>query len=430
MPLSSALFASVSGLDAMGTAISVVGDNIANVNTTGFKARRPEFADVLGQSIASVQGFSQIGAGTKISGVTPNFTQGTFETTNRPTDLAIEGRGFFILDSPQGRFYSRAGLFNFDRDGYLTNPEGQRVQGYTIDPLTQISTGTLADINVGNPLAPPSTTTTMDLSVNLDSNAPVIAGGFDTADPNNTSNFRSVVTIYDSLGNGHPATIFFTKTGTNAWAWNATLPVADTTTAPANATDTLVVQGSGTLTFDAQGALQAMTGSPVNYQVTGGAAANQAVVTNFGPVAGVGTGDPTTQFGTSSTTNSFSQDGYAAGSLQSIVIGRDGFITGQFTNGESLNLAQVALANFPNVQGLVAVGGNNLIASRFSGQPLVGEPQSGSFGAIRSSNLEQSNVDLASEFVRLIINQRAFQANTRTISTTNELLGNLIQLGQ
>lgn len=134
MGLSSALFTSVSGLDATGTAISVIGDNIANVNTTGFKASRPEFSDILGQSVSSVGGFSQIGAGTTISGVSSIFSQGTFETTARTTDLAIEGQGMFVLDGPQGRFFSRAGVFTFDRDGLLVNPAGLRVQGFEIDP--------------------------------------------------------------------------------------------------------------------------------------------------------------------------------------------------------------------------------------------------------------------------------------------------------
>ena len=208
------------------------------------------------------------------------------------------------------------------------------------------------------------------------------------------------------------------------------MPPGDTTIPPAAPTDNHVVQGSGTLTFDTDGVLQAVTGSPITFEFSGGATPSQQVNLSFGPIAGIGLGDPSSQYAGASATNSFTQDGFGAGQLQGIVIDRDGFITGQFSNGESTPLAQLALGNFPNVEGLVSVGNNNLAESRGSGQALIGQPQTGNLGAVRSSNLENSTVDLATEFVRLIINQRAFQANTRTISTTNELLANLVTLGQ
>jgi flagellar hook protein FlgE len=436
MPLSGALFSSVSGLDSTSTAISVIGDNIANVNTTGFKARRTEFADVLGQSISTAGGFSQIGAGAKVSDIRSLFTQGTFETTSRPTDVAIEGRGFFIADGPQGRVYTRAGIFNFDDNGFLVNPEGRFVQGYGIDPVTGLSNGLLGDIQIATALAPPRTTSTIDLSVNLFANDPIQAGGFDPADPA-TASHAVPIDVYDSLGNRHSMSVFFTKTGSNTWEWNAALAPADTTTAPANPTDPWVVQGAGTLTFDTSGTLTGSTGTSFAANFSGGAAAGQAFTLGF-----TNAGVPTTQFGGSSgtgastssasasQTNSFSQDGFAAGTLQSINIDQQGYLAGSFSNGETIPLAQLALANFPNLEGLQGIGNTNLIETRESGQPLIGQPQAGGLGSIRASSLEQSNVDLATEFVRLIINQRAFQANTRTISTTNELLGDLVQLGR
>ncbi len=429
MGLSSALFSSVSGLDATGTAISVIGDNIANVNTPGFKARRAEFGDVLGQSIAGVGSFSQLGAGTTLQSVRPIFSQGTIETTSRTTDLAIEGSGFFVLEGPRGRFYTRAGAFNFDLNGLMVNSQGLRVQGFAIDPVTGLSTGQLGDIQLSTTLSPPRASTDVQMSVNLDANAPVTAP-FDPANPFATSSHNTIMTLYDSLGNGHSVTYYFSKTGVNTWDWTAGVDPADTTIAPATPGDPVVVQGSGSLTFDSAGVLQSMTGSPVTFEFSGGAAPGQVVNVAFGPVAGVGPGDPTTQFATASTTNSFRQDGFAPGQLQSITIDLDGVITGQFSNAETIPLAQVGLGNFPNVEGLVAVGNNNLIESRNSGQALIGQARTGNLGAIRSSNLEQSNVDLATEFVKLIINQRAFQANTRTVSTTNELLANLVTLGQ
>jgi flagellar hook protein FlgE len=428
MPLSNALFSGVTGLDSTSTAISVIGDNIANVNTPGFKERRAEFADVLGQTISSVNGFSQIGAGSKTMRISQIFSQGTFETTSRPTDLAIEGKGFFILDGSQGRFYSRAGIFTFDRDGYLVNPQELRVQGYGIDTATGLSNGQLGDIQLPSTTAPPSPTSSLEMSVNLDSTSPN-TGPFSTVTPAQTSNFQSAVTVYDSLGTAHPMTIFFTRTG-GAWSWNATVPATSTTTAPV-AGASIVSMGSGAITFDSNGLLTAPA-APVNVNFTpsGGATSPQAIQLDFGPVAGGTAPVETTQFDADSTVNSFSQDGFASGTLQSVVVGRDGYITGLFSNGETINLAQVALASFPNVEGLVSVGDNNLVESRISGQALVGGPQTGSFGSVRASSLEQSNVDLAAQFVRLIINQRAFQANTRTIGVTNELLANLVNLGQ
>ncbi len=436
MPLSGALFASVTGLDAMSTAISVVGDNIANVNTTGYKTRRTEFADLLGQSISTSGGFSQIGAGAQVATVRSEFTQGTFENTNRETDIAIEGQGFFVLDGPTGRVYSRAGVFNFDSQGLLVNSNGQRVQGFAIDPVTGLSNGQIGDVNIGNASSPPRASTNITASLRLDPKAAVSPGGFDPSDRANTSEVSVTVDVYDSLGNQRPATIHFTKVAENAgppptndWEWSINLRPAHTTIPPVNPTDTDVEQASGTLTFDDTGTLTSLTGASFTLDFAGGAAPAQPVTLDLGPIAGVGTGGATTQNGASAV-NSFSQDGFAAGSLQGLIIDEAGFVSGLFSNGETIPISQLALANFANVEGMQRIGSNNLVETRASGQPLIGQPQTGSLGAIRSSTLELSNVDLATEFVRLIINQRAFQANTRTISTTNELLGDLVNLGR
>lgn len=440
MSLSGALFAGVGGLDALSTAISVVGDNIANVNTTGFKGRRTEFTDVLGQSLATAGGVSQTGAGSAVGRVSTIYSQGTFETTSRPTDLAIEGRGFFVLEGNLGRSYTRAGLFNFDRDSYLVNPGGSRVQGYGIDQLTGQSNGVLGDLQLNNAPLPPNPTANIGMSLNLDSSSVPIATGFDPASPALTSHFQTGVQVFDSLGQSHNMTVYFTKTSVGAgpthnWSWTATLPQADTTIAPVNPTDPVVVQSGGTLQFDSSGVLTLVDGAAtgltnVTLQFSGGSAPGQVSALDFGVVAGVGTGAPTTSNGGASAVASFTQDGFSAGTLRNVQIDDLGFITGQFSNGEVQALGQVALSIFPNVDGLQAAGNNTILESRASGQPIIGEPRSGSLGSIRASALEQSNVDLANEFVRLIVNQRAFQANTRTISTTNELLGQLVQLGQ
>jgi len=432
MSLSNALQSSVSGLDTTSTAISVIGNNIANVNTTGFKEQRAEFSDVLGQTLTSGGGFSSIGAGAKLSQISTIFTQGTFESTGRTEDLAIQGQGFFILDGNQGRSYSRAGVFEIDNQGMLVNPTGLKVQGFGIDPVSGSSNGQLGDIVLSSAFSPPSPTSALDLSLNLDPSAQIIPGGFDPTDPISpatTANYNQGMTFYDSLGNEHFSTLRFNRTGAGTWDFVATTDAADTTLAPLpGATD--VVQGSGTLTFDASGNLTGMTGSPVTFEFSGGSVPSQAININFGPIGGIGTGGISSSFGGQSTTNNFSQDGFAAGTLRSINVDGEGFVSGQFSNGETIPLAQIGLASFPNVEGLSSGGDGNLFTSRESGQALIGTANSGSFGTVRSGSLEQSNVDLAAQFVKLIVNQRAFQANTRTVSTANELLANLVQLGQ
>jgi flagellar hook protein FlgE len=425
------MFASVSGLDTASTAISVIGDNIANVSTPGFKERRAEFADVLGQAISTSGGFSQTGSGSSVANISQIFSQGSFESTGRATDLAIEGQGFFIMDDAGGRSYSRAGMFTFDTVGLLTDSGGRRVQGFSIDPVTQQPTGQLGDLQITTSVAPPRLTTTAQLSVNLDANELAIAGGFDPSDPFGSSNFSIPITLNDSLGNSNPSTIFLTKTAPNQWDWNAALPTANTTLPPALPTDQFVVQGSGTLTFDSGGVLQGATGSPVTFEFAGGSAPSQSIVLDFGPIGSPGAQNATTQFaGNPSGINSVSQDGFGPGTLQSLSIDTAGIFTASFSNGETRPIGQVALATFPAAEGLNAIGSNSFVETRNSGQPLIGGPQSGQFGAIKSSRIEQSNVDLAAQFIRLILNQRAFQANTRTVSTTNELLANLVQLGQ
>jgi len=430
MSLSNAMFASVSGLDTASTAISVIGDNIANVSTPGFKERRAEFADVLGQSISTAGGFAQTGSGSRIANVTQVFSQGSFESTGRETDLAIEGQGFFVLEDGSGRSYSRAGLFNFDSTGFLVDSSGRRVQGFGIDPSTLQPNGQLDDIQINTSVAAPQATSSIDLSLNLDASAPLV-GPFDASSPFATSNFQTVVTLFDSLGTAHPATVYFTRSGVNDWEWNVALPVADTSTPPANPSDTIVVQGSGTLGFDDSGTLTSATGSPTTFEFSGGSAPGQSIALDFGPIGAPAGGDTTTQYANAgSAVNSQTQDGFGPGTLQALSIDGEGFFTASFTNGETRPIAQVALATFPSVEGLEAIGNSAFSESRASGQPLIGGPQSGQFGSIRSSSVEQSNVDLASQFIRLILNQRSFQANTRTVSTTNELLANLVQLGQ
>ncbi len=439
MSLTNALSSSVSGLAAASTQISVIGDNIANANTPGFKEKRAEFTAVLGQNITAGAGFAQIGAGVRVNDVGMIFSQGVFEQTQRGTDLGIEGRGFFIVDGNLGRAYTRSGAFGFDASGWFVDSNGNRVQGYGIDPATGASNGVLGDIQINVPLSPPQPTTQIQLGINLDAEEPLLTGiAFDPADATATSSGREVVTVFDSLGTPRQATIFFQHSDVNEWTYHVTLATADSDQAGAT-TDPFVVQGSGTLEFDTNGTLVSVNGGGTTYPTitfgfnpANGAATAQPIDFTMGPLSSGGTvtGPPSTQFNQPQVTNFVSQDGFAPGTLSALQIDADGRLNGVFSNGITTSLAQLALANFGNVEGLTDIGGSQLIESLDSGPPIIAAANSGNLGAIRASALEKSNVDLAQQFVNLIVGQRAFQANTRTVSVANELLSNLVSLGQ
>ncbi len=435
MSLSNALFSSVSGLETASTQISVIGDNIANASTPGFKEKRAEFSAVLGQSITAGSGFAQIGAGVLTNDVGTIFTQGVFETTQRPTDLGISGRGFFVMEGTFGRSYTRSGIFGFDRDGFLIDPNNNRLQGYGIDPTTGTSNGALGDIQVNLPLSPPQQSSSITLGMNLDASSSIIPGPspvFDPADVQGTSNAREVVTIYDSIGTARQATIFFSKTGPTDWEFAVALSDTDANPATVTPGEDFVVQETGTLTFDTSGTLQAISNTSIDFdfETSNGNNAAQTVAFSMGPIGVAASGAPTTQFNQRTVTNFVSQDGFAPGTLSALDFDEDGRLNGVFTNGVTQSLAQIALANFGNVEGLTEIGRSQVIESVESGPPVLAAANSGNLGAIRSSSLEKSNVDLAQQFVNLIVSQRAFQANTRTVSVANELLANLVALGQ
>jgi flagellar hook protein FlgE len=476
MGLLSSLFAGVSGLNASGNAISVIGDNIANSNTTGFKASRPEFVDVLSGSLGGGGAGGQIGAGARFNGVNQNFGQGSLETTGVTTDLGIDGQGFFIVQDTTGVFYSRAGVFRLDNTQTLVNSQGQAVLGFGVTGQGTPN-GALGPINLSSASSQPQATSTVQVNINLDPNDVVLGSPtFDPLDPITTSNFQTGIRTYDSLGNPRDLTVYFRKSATpNEWFYYAgttrdqidlTAYPAPFATAAATPPDQFVAIQSGTLNFTTGGLLDvedntaltlffdangdgmitgaettavATPGNADGWAFNGGAATGQAIAFDFGTSittdGGLGS-DQTTQFGGTAATgsNSFprfvSQDGYTAGSLQNIAIDDDGFVSGRFSNGQTVRLAQVALASFANENGLTRVGNNNFSETLESGTAVFGSPNQGGFGSIRSGFLELSNTDLAEEFVRLILSQRAFQANTRTISTTNELLASLVVLGQ
>ncbi len=421
------LFTAVSGMNSNGTALSVIGDNVANMNTTAFKVSTVAFGDVLSQTMGS----AQIGRGVMVSKVSPQFTQGAFESTSSVLDLAIDGDGFFILKEGTDTYYTRAGQFGIDKTGYAVSPDGKRVQGYQFSE-TGVPTSVLGDINVASINSQPNDTDNVYINVNLDSRETVPAA-FDVSDPDNTANFSTSMTVYDSLGNGHIINVYFRKSAEtvtgNTWQWFAVVNDADSLSGLKE------IQAQGTLDFDNNGALD--NESAITYPLAsggfdfnGGAAAGQIMVFDFGTsITEGGTGlDGTTQFGSTSTTAFQDQDGYTAGSLKNITIADDGVMTGIFTNGQTKNIAKIALSKFIAPSELTKMGRNLYAESYESGQPIITAPGDTGTGKLLSNTLELSNVDLASEFVKMIISQRGFQANSRIVSTTDELMMELVNL--
>jgi flagellar hook protein FlgE len=436
MSVLGAMFSGISGLNANSIAMEVIGNNIANINTVGFKSSRPDFSDILAKTLAS--GYS-VGRGSQVSSITQLFTQGGLQASDTVTDLALETTGFFIMRdnaNNNAQYYTRAGNFHMDSSGYLVNSQGYRVQGFDVDNNGS-SVGTFRDIQVSNVPIPPKSTqdgslpgTGVVINANLSSEAALNPGGaaFDVNDPINTSNFVTSITVFDSLGNGHQINVYFRKTAEtatgNAWEWNAVANGAD----HISGNDT--VCASGALAFDTEGALVSETVSSSSFDFAGGATPAQVIGFDFGESIGDGgTGfSGTTQFGQDSALVFQSQDGYAPSYLQGIEIDERGIIIGRYANGETIQFARVAVARFNMQEALIQVGSNLYQETVKSGSPIIGVAAEGGNGRMFSNTLELSNVDMATQFVQMITTQRGFQANSRSITTSDEMVSELLQL--
>ncbi|MDP1824553.1 MAG: flagellar hook protein FlgE [Archangium sp.] len=427
MSLLSALTTGTAGLQANSTELSVIGDNIANANTIGFKAGRAAFQDQLLQEIIGSPGGGQMGLGSRLQAIQRLVTQGSIMETGLATDLALDGSGYFVVRGAQagvqGQFYTRAGQFRVDESDYLSTLDGLRVQGYPNTGTGQ-ARGNIGDLKVGSATAVAVPTGNITIRANLDSNAPIPTAAFDPLDPSATASFATTTTIYDTLGNAHTVDVYWQHTAPGTWEFHAV-------TDGANVTGGTAGQGSeiatGTLDFDTAGALVSSTQSS-NFLPTG-ATQPQALTFNLGTPIPTGTGlDGVTQFAGAGTTTFVSQDGSSYGELASIQINTRGEVIGAFTNGATRILGQVAVADFEAPDRLQRMGGNMLQETVDSGQPTIGDPGAGGRGVIKSGALEQSNVDLANEFVRMIAAQRGFQANSKTITTADQLLQELMQI--
>lgn len=403
MPFKSA----ISGLEAASTELNVIGNNIANAATTGFKRSRVEFGDVFAVSNVGTAATAS-GRGVDTVRVAQQFEQGNISFTDNALDLAISGNGFFMLDNSGERLYSRDGAFGVDREGYVVNARGHRLLAFNADANGAI-TGALGHLQLSQANSPPSATERVNIGANFDSAAqPPAIGVFDPADAN-TYNETTALNIFDSQGSSHLLQMYFVRdAAVNTWQMHTYV----------NGT---AVSGPDPLVFDGTGNLT----TPASAQIA---------LPAFTPTAGVNPINLTTQFsrttmfGAPFAVTELTQNGYTTGRLAGLDIDDKGMILARFTNGQSAVQAQVALANFPNPQGLRPMGGNAWAETFAAGLVLEGKPGSGSLGLIQGGGLEESNVDLSAELVALIIAQRNFQANTQVISTADSVTQSVINI--
>lgn len=394
------LFSGISGLRSHQTMLDVTGNNIANVNTTGFKASQIQFQDTLSQMLNAASGPqdgvggqnpAQVGLGVQVAGITTNFTQGASQLTGRSTDMMISGDGFFVVRQGTQQYYTRAGSFDFDSTGQMVLPgDGAMVQGWAADANGVIDTSRpVGDIKVGvGTVMPAKATTRTPFSGNLQADAAV--------DKTKTVSVKA----YDALGNAREVELSFTKTATG-WTMRAT---DGTESLPADPADPPIA-----ITFDA-------AGQPTFAETTFTLSGVTVDLTGITGLAGV------------DTIAADKQDGYAAGILESFTLGSDGTINGAFSNGLKQDLGRIAMASFTNPSGLSKAGGSLFTTTVNSGDPQIGSAGTGGRGTMSSGSLEMSNVDLSTEFTQLIIAQRGFQANSRVITTSDEVLQELVNL--
>ncbi len=413
--------AGLSGLAANAEALSVIGNNLANLNTVGFKASSVTFEDLVYQSVGgSTENPTQIGLGVGIAQITPIFAQGSIESSRISTNVAIQGNGFFMLQGDQGASYTRAGNFDFDKNGDLVTPDGQKVLGYTtVDPVTKeiIATGEPTSINVPpGLLRPPVATSQFSMITNLNAGA---ADG---------TTFTTAIDIIDSLGASHVGTMTYTKTDAGEWTYDLTVDGGEVAGGTSGLPFSLA---DGTLGFDANGILTDVDGAaPADVAIitpawTDGAAAStmswKVLDSNARPVL--------TGFSSPSATSSTTQNGSRAGTVANVIVNPDGTIVAQ-GYGQAVVIAQLALANFNNPAGLVKLGSNRFGDYPAAGIRSIGIPGAGGRGTLVGSALEQSNVDMAREFTNMIIAQRGYQASSKIITVSDQLLVDTLNLKQ
>ena len=412
----------LSALSAMGTAVDVVGNNLANLDTPGFKASTVSFRDLVTQSMGSGLGETQVGFGTALPLTFRQFNQGSVQTSSGLLDAAIQGDGFFIVKDDSGKIlYTRAGNFLTDKDGNLLTNTGMHVQGWSaINPLTNTvdTVGAVGNIIVPvGTLKAPTVTTGFTVDMNLDSTAVADA----------TSQYSTPIQVYDSLGTSHVLTLNFQKTAANQWTYNVTVPGEEVTGGTAG-TAFPIVGASGTLTFGNDGKLtDPAAGAPIAFTIPGltDGAADMNLTWNPYTAASVAR---ITQYGQPSASSASSQNGSAAAQLIRVGLANGGGVLAQYSNGDQVVVAQLALASVRNPDSLLAEGDNNFALSARSSIPAIGTPGTGGRGTIAGGSIEASTVDIAQQFTQLIVYERGYQANSRVITTQDQLSQETINL--
>lgn len=412
----------LSALSATSTAIDVVGNNLANLNSPGFKTSQVVFRDLVTQSLGAGLGETQVGFGTGQPLTVRQFTQGAIQTTSGLLDASVQGDGFFVIKDESGNTqYTRAGNFQADKSGNLLTDTGQRVQGWT---TINSATGAV-DTNgpVGNIIVPvgelkaPTPTSKFTLDMNLNSSAAEDV----------SSAFSTPITSYDSLGTSHVLTVDFVKAGPNEWTYQVNIPGEEVTGGTAG-TPSPIAGASGTLTFDSNGKLtDPALGSPVQFSITGLADGASDMTLDWDLYTDAGTGR-ITQFGQKSAASASMQNGSSAAQLVHVGLADGGQILAQYSNGDQVVVGQVALASIRNPDTLIAAGNNNFALSARTATPSIGVPGTGGRGTIVGGSIEASTVDIAREFTNLIVYQRGYEANARVVSTADQLSQSTINL--
>lgn len=409
----------LSGLNANSQDLSVISNNLANLNTTAYKSGAASFQDLFYQQVGSSGNGNplEIGSGTQVGSISTDFSQGNPESTGVPTDVAIQGEGFLVGMKDGQEVFTRAGDLSLTSDGLLVTSDGAQIQGFAA------ANGVISPSQTPGPLTisqgvinPPQATANAELTVNLDSGTAV--GG----------SFSTPLTVYDSLGASHVLTFTFTKTAANAWDYSITIPAADVS----GATSPVVIAsgtGANGLTFNGAGQLTSPTGSIAGISIPNLADGANTLTFNWNLDDANGNG-LLTQVSAPSSTSGTNQDGFSSGSLTSYSIGSDGIIQGSFSNGQTQALGQILLATFANDQGLNRVGSNEFVSSLASGAPSVGVPGTGGRGTLSGGALEQSNVDISTEFANLILAQSGFQANAKVVTTLDTITQTTINMIQ
>jgi flagellar hook protein FlgE len=398
----------LSGLFAAARNLDVIGNNVANANTVGFKQGGVMFADVYANSLAG-GGQSAPGIGVAVTGIQQNFSQGNVSTTSNPLDVAINGGGFFRMDTNGTISYTRNGQFHLDKDGFIVNTTGSKVTGYGVDSAGNILISSAGPLQVSLAQLQATATSKSEIGLNLDAREPIINTTFNLNDPT-TYNKATSMSVYDSLGNPHAFTTYYVKTAANTWdVYGALDGVAFTAKI-------------GQLQFNTDGSLKGgVPPLPFNISVplTNGATTPFNFTLDY---------PGTTQFGSQFGVNVLQQDGFSSGQLSGFSIGSDGIVQGRYTNDQSRTLGQFLLVGFPNATGLQPIGNNMWTETASSGQPVPGGPGSGNLGVLQSGAVEESNVDLTAELVDMITAQRAYQANAQTIKTEDSLMQTFVNL--